>query len=406
MKAEILVVDDTPDNLRLLIEMLGAQGYKVRPASDGPYALSTARAAPPDLILLDIKMPGMDGYEVCEQLKTDECTRDIPIIFISALNEVFDKVKGFSIGAVDYITKPFQAKEVLARVETHLTVWRLQQHLQEQNTQLQQEIEKREEAEEELRVLNHQLKETNQQLQEANASKDKFFSIIAHDLRNPFNVLLSLTEMLIEEFDFYSKDKLKKRLSQLHSSSKKVYALVANLLEWSRLERGLMECEPQKLVLADIVEKNVRLFASVGEQKQIILRNLVPHGTTAHTDYKMIDTVMRNLISNALKFTPAGGTVEVSLQRQDETLVEIAIADTGIGMSQENIDTLFRIDKKSSRKGTANEEGSGLGLILCKELAEKNGGRIHVNSEVGKGSRFIVSLRKPGVPGGRTSEFG
>ena len=137
MKANILVVDDTPDNLRLLMGILGEQGYKVRPASDGPYALSTARAAPPDLILLDIKMPGMDGYAVCEQLKADDLTRDIPVLFISALNEPLDKVKAFETGGVDYVTKPFQVEEVLARVKIHVTNHRLQAELEQYNNNLQ-----------------------------------------------------------------------------------------------------------------------------------------------------------------------------------------------------------------------------------------------------------------------------
>jgi signal transduction histidine kinase len=374
----ILVVDDKPDNLRLLMEILSESGYEVRPASDGEFALQSARSSPPDLILLDIKMPDMDGYAVCEQLKADECTRDIPVIFISALNEVVDKVKGFALGGVDYITKPFQADEVLARVQTHLTLRDLQKSLQE-------EITWRKHAEEELRELNHQL-------QEANASKDKFFSIIAHDLRNPFTSLIGLTEAIIEDFDIYGKDKIKVMISQLHTSSKTVYTLLTNLLEWSRLERGLIECVPEDILIADIAEQNIYLLKARIEHKQITPRNLIPKGTRAYADENMVNTIMRNLLSNALKFTESGGTIDVSLPHRNKNVVEIAVSDTGVGISEENMEKLFRIDAKFTTTGTAGEQGTGLGLILCKELVEKNGGTIRVESEVGKGTMFVFTL--------------
>jgi two-component system sensor histidine kinase/response regulator len=378
MTANILVVDDKPDNLRLLIEILSKSGYEVRPASDGEFALQSAWSSPPDLILLDIKMPNMNGYAVCEQLKADECTRDIPVIFISALNEVVDKVKGFALGGVDYITKPFQAEEVLARVQTHLTLRDLQKSLQE-------EITWRKHAEEELRELNHQL-------QEANASKDKFFSIIAHDLRNPFTSLIGLTEAIIEDFDLYGKDKIKAMISQLHTSSKTVYTLLTNLLEWSRLERGLIKCVPEDISIADIAEQNIYLLRTRIEHKQITPRNLIPKGTRAYADENMVNTIMRNLLSNALKFTESGGTIDVSLPHRNKNVVEIAVSDTGVGINQENMEKLFRIDAKFTTTGTDGEQGTGLGLVLCKELVEKNGGTIRVESEVGKGTMFVFTL--------------
>jgi signal transduction histidine kinase len=153
-----------------------------------------------------------------------------------------------------------------------------------------------------------------------------------------------------------------------------------------------MTCEPQEFPLEEIAEHNVRLFASNVEQKQITLRNLVSKGTIAYADYTMVDTIIRNLLSNALKFTDTGGTIEVSAHQPTEDVVEIAVSDTGTGMSQQCIDNLFQIDAKSTRTGTAGEEGTGLGLILCKELVEKNGGTIRVASEVGKGTAFTFSL--------------
>ena len=399
----ILIVDDTPDNLRILVGLLSEQGYLVRPAASGSQALNAVREKQPDLILLDVKMPGMDGYEVCERLKAAERTRDIPVIFISALGEIEDKVRGFEVGGVDYITKPFQAKEVLARVRTHVALRTLQQQLEHNNTELHQEIDRREHAEEELRVLNDHLEVTNQQLQhanrqlqEANASKDKFFSIIAHDLRSPFTGLIGLTEAIIEDFERYSQDRVKTLLSRLHKDSKTVYNLLTNLLQWSRLQRGLMDCEPETDPLATIVRQNMDLLRAQAERKQITLENQVADETMVYADPRMLNGVIRNLLSNALKFTQPGGTIEVSAQSQEHT-VEITVSDTGIGMDQTRLNNLFRIDAKTSRSGTADEEGTGLGLILCKEFVEKNGGAIRVESEVDKGSRFIVSLPPPGA---------
>ena len=375
-RVNILAVDDTPDNLRLLSSILADHEYDVRTASNGKFALQSAQTAPPDLILLDIKMPGMDGYEVCQQLKADERTRDIPVIFISALNEIADKLNGFALGGVDYITKPFQSDEVLARVNTHLTLRRVQQ-------ELERELGRRRQAEEALR--------------EANASKDKFFSIIAHDLRSPFTGLIGITGLLVENLEIFPQEKLAKIVSRLHASVETTYALLTNLLAWSRLQRGLMDCVPDRLSLTYIAEKNTCLFTATAEQKQITLKNLVPQGTMAYADPTMVDAVIRNLLSNAVKFTPAGGTIEVSAHAVEDR-IELAVADSGIGMRPEALEKLFRIDVKSSHRGTDGEEGTGLGLILCKEFVEKNGGTIRVTSEVGKGTTFVFTLPTSSPP--------
>ncbi len=390
-KATILLVDDNPTNLKTLLDYLNASSYKLLISPNGEQALQQVEQARPDLILLDVMMPGMDGFETCQCLKQQDATKDIPVIFMTALSDTADKVKGFEMGGVDYLTKPLQVEEVLVRVETHLSLRRLQKSLEEKNMQLEEEVSRRKEAEGELRKLNQQLETTNQQLEEANASKDKFFSIIAHDLRSPFNWLIGLSQVIVENIDSYTKDEIKNIMTQLYTSTEKVYALLTNLLSWSRLQRGLMEHAPDTVALDEIAEHNVQLFASGADQKQITLRNSIPEGTQAYVDRNMIDTVIRNLISNALKFTDAGGTIEVWSQPTDD-FIEIAVADTGTGISAENIAKLFRIDVKYIGLGTADEKGSGLGLLLCKELIEKNGGKIWVESEEGKGTTFRFTL--------------
>jgi signal transduction histidine kinase len=308
-------------------------------------------------------MPGIDGFETCRRLKENKSTREIPVIFMTALSDTVDKVRGFEAGGVDYITKPLQHEEVLARVNAHLTIRNLQKQLQEKN----------------------------KQLSELNASKDKFFSIIAHDLRNPFAGLLGFTRMVAEGIVDWSKDEIQDILGELQKSAENLYELLDNLLSWSRLQRGVMEYTPELVNVDQIVRRNIALFTPNAEQKQITLRNLVEQAMMVFADMKMFDTVIRNLVSNALKFTGNGGSVEISVM-QDEEFVTVAVADTGIGISQKDLSKLFQIDVKYSQVGTAGEQGTGLGLVLCKDLIEKNGGEIGVESEVGKGTIFRFTL--------------
>jgi len=375
--ANILVVDDTPENLSLLIGILSENGYEVRPASDGEFAIQSAQATPPDVILLDVKMPGIDGYEVCRRLKADEQTRDIPVIFISALSETEDKVRGFEVGGLDYITKPFQAQEILARVQTHLQLYAFQRNLQ-------QEIIKRQQIEEELRAL-------NQRLRDANASKDTFFSIIAHDLRNPFTSLIGLTGLLVEEFDSFDSTRIETMLGRVHASAKNLYALLTNLLDWSRLQRGIIEFRPDKTYLRHPVEHCVEFIRPTAEAKQIHLSSTISSEIVVYADPAMLKTILRNLLSNAVKFTPPGGTIEVSAQT-NARMADISVTDSGMGMSPVMVEQLFHIEHKLHREGTAGEEGTGLGLILCQELIQKHGGMLRVESELGKGSRFIAAF--------------
>jgi two-component system sensor histidine kinase/response regulator len=354
----ILIVDDVPDNIKIAANILQREDYELSFATSSNDALDKVNSNKFDLILLDIMMPEMDGFQVGKQIKSNPATNDIPIIFLTAKTDTESIVKGFELGAVDYVTKPFNSAELLARVKTHLTL----QHAKEE-------------------------------LQELNATKDKFFSIIAHDLRGPFTALFGLTELLKEKLDHYSKDETKNIVNELQNSAKTVHTLLENLLTWSRLQRNIMEHFPDSIPLADIARHNILLFQLTADQKQISLRNLIQEETMVYADFDMVDTVLRNLIANAIKFTDIAGTIEMSA-KEDEQSVEIAVSDTGIGISEENISKLFRIDVKQNNVGTAGERGTGLGLLLCKELVKKNSGRIWVESELGKGSTFRFTLPK------------
>jgi two-component system sensor histidine kinase/response regulator len=227
-----------------------------------------------------------------------------------------------------------------------------------------------------------------------NASKDKFFSIISHDLRSPFATLLGFSQLLSENIKRYNLDEIKHRVERIRTSAENLYALLENLLTWSRIQRGAMEHNPENMSIIEIVEDNIMLFTSKAEEKQITLKKSLEPGTSVYSDRNMIHTVVRNLISNAMKFTHNGGTIEVSVQPHDEQYMEIAVADTGIGIKQEDLVKLFRIDVQYTNVGTAGESGTGLGLTLCKDLVEKNDGKIWVESEIGKGTTFRFILPK------------
>jgi two-component system sensor histidine kinase/response regulator len=370
--ATILIVDDNPVNLEMLFQYFAYSTFKTLVAQDGESALFQIEHTQPDLILLDILMPGIDGFETCRQLKANESTQDIPVIFMTALSATADKVKGFEVGGVDYITKPFQYEEVMARVNAHLTIRRQQQQLQEQTALLE---------------------EKNAQLKALNANKDKFFSIIAHDLKSPFAGLVVVANLIKENIERWSKNEIKRSADQLQKSVDNLYAFIENLLTWSRFQQGAMEYTPQFVDFQFIIARNVALVIQNAQQKQITLRNSIQEQIPAFIDVNMVDAVVRNLLSNAIKFTKAGGTVEISATHDKNTL-KVAISDTGIGIPDENLPDLFRIDTKTQQVGTAGEQGTGLGLILCKEFVEQHAGTIWVESEVGRGSTFWFTLPK------------
>ncbi|MDY0093977.1 MAG: hybrid sensor histidine kinase/response regulator [Candidatus Vecturithrix sp.] len=362
-EATILVIDDSPTSLRSFLDQLTQVGFTVLVALNGESAFEQLEQTKPDLILLDVIMPNLDGFETCARLKANAATKNIPVIFMTGLSDILDKIKGFEVGGVDYITKPFQFEEAIARIHTHLILYRMQQQLEEQNSQLKQ----------------------------LNASKDKFFSMIWHDLRSPFSSLRGLIQFASQNMQGWSKTRIEEVINLLVHSTDNLHALIENLLTWSRIQRGVIEFQPQYLHLHNLVAQAVELFTSIADQKHITLTNHLSMPLYVYADANMLDAVLRNLLSNAIKFTYSGGRVEVH-GMQNEHDITISIIDTGIGLSQENIAKLFRIDDRYKQIGTAKEKGTGLGLILCKEFIEKNGGTIGVTSKPEQGSTFFFTL--------------
>jgi signal transduction histidine kinase len=371
-KYTILIIDDVPENIQVVSSILYQKGVNIAIAQSGGEALKIISRKSPDLILLDIIMPEMDGFAVCEHLQHDPATKEIPIIFLTAKNQPDDIVKGFNLGAVDYVTKPFNPAELLSRVFTHL------------------ELKKSRDL---ISAQNQQLAERNLKLQELNATKDKFFSIIAHDLKNPFSTLITLSSLLKDELRKYTLDEIEKFTRLIYDASERSYNLLENLLAWSRSQTGNIPFHPEKFSLKKIVGDTVKMLGSSAKNKHINLYSEISEDIVAFADVKMIATTIRNLLSNAIKFTEDGGEVKITAKDMEEW-VEITVSDTGVGIKEEDLKKLFRIDVHHSTSGTAQEKGTGLGLILCKEFVEKHGGKIGVESEVGKGSHFTFMLPK------------
>ncbi len=362
--SNILIVDDLPANLKVLGAILETEGYNVRPVPNGRLALQVADREKPDLILLDVMMPGMDGFEVCRQLKENIKLSDIPVIFISALNETNDVVQALSSGGVDYITKPFQSEEVLARVKTHLNTYRQRKEIEEQA----------------------------RELKKLNSERDKIYSIIAHDLRSPFNSFLGLTQILTDDLLHLQTEDIQDIAANMRTSATNLYRLLENLLDWTRIKQGLIHFNPEVLKLQTVVSSSLVMVKEQSENKNIEVSLIIPPGLQVFTDKNTLQSVIRNLVSNAVKFTPRDGKVIVTAKETGNKMVEISVKDSGIGMSRTLINDLFRTGVSTSRTGTEGEASTGLGLIICKDLLGKQGSELWVESEEGKGSTFYFTL--------------
>ncbi|MFY8160951.1 MAG: hybrid sensor histidine kinase/response regulator, partial [Candidatus Kapaibacteriota bacterium] len=337
--AKILIVDDLPENIKVLGSILKNEGFNVAVANDGNMAIKIATNIIPDLLLLDIMMPNMNGFELATLLSENEKTKNIPVIFITAKNETVDILEGFRLGAVDYITKPFNPAELIVRVYNHL----------------------------ELKFSKDIISKQKEELALLNKSKDKFFSIISHDLRSPFSGFLGLTELLDQDFESFEKEEIKTLSKNMNFAAKDLYALLENLLEWSRSQMNNISFNPEKINILDIINNLSNLFEQTLNNKSlnlIINKPQKDEEVFVFADSYMVNSIIRNLISNAIKFSPKGNNIEVIIENLNTNFTNIYIKDYGVGISKQNIDSLFKIDSKYVTKGTENEKGTGLGLLL------------------------------------------
>jgi two-component system sensor histidine kinase/response regulator len=380
--ADILIVDDTPENLRLLSSMLEETGYKVRKATNGKQALKAIEAQSPDLILLDILMPEMNGYQIAKHLKSIDSTREIPIIFLSALNDTMDKVFAFDVGGVDYITKPFQMQEVLVRVRTQITLRDQQKQLLDQNKKLQQEIKERQKIESTLRVYIH---------------------AISHDLRNPVTGMLILLNNLLSKKTSDSPSSLTVNtniLEQMANSCDRQLNLLNSLVETSdtSLQGISVNCQPLDLV--NFTQQLIAEWQPVFDKNRVILNNKVPSDLPAiQADSTQLWRVFDNLISNAIKYNPPGLTLTLSAEvisekkaksKNSTQWIKYTISDDGIGVNSEEAEELFELYKRGKNVGKI--KGLGLGLYLCRQIINAHEGKIGVIANEKSGVSFWFTL--------------
>ncbi len=355
---KILIVDDVPKNIQLVANFLTQDGYEVNFALDGKKAIEHAGTENFDLILLDIMMPEVDGFEVCKQLKADPVTSGIPVIFLTAKTDEDSIARGFEVGGVDYIAKPFNPQELLARVKTH---------------------------------INLTLRE--QELKNLNQTKDIFLSIIGHDVKTPVANIVSLGELLMSSADTLDEAQKTDLLGDIVESGRQGIWLLENLLSWTRIQTGKMSYDPQDLMLEDIIIKNRLFIQPVADRKSILVSSKCDSGLSLFSDVNIINTILRNLLSNALKFTMTGGEIIIVGTENEEGRVVLSVEDTGLGMSNERLNKLFSGIGQDSTPGTQNEKGNGLGLSLVHDLCEMIGADIQIESKLREGTKFNIVFK-------------
>ncbi len=393
-KSIIFIVDDMPANLGVLDEFLTQKGFDVLIAQDGKSALTKIEKAQPHLILLDILMPEMDGFETCRQLKANPNTQQIPVIFMTALTDVVDKVKGFKNGAVDYVTKPFEQEEVLARIQTHLYLSQLQQQLQLQNTQLQKQNIELDTLTRSLSQRTDELRIANLELARAARLKDEFLANMSHELRTPLNAILGMAEVLQEGIYGALNTQQLKSVHTIEESGRHLLSLINDILELAKIEAGKIKLDIIPVSVNWVAESCLRLIKELARQKQIKLQAVFDSNSiVVQADERYLKQILLNLLGNAIKFTPTGGTVKLEIRGDtQENMIKLSVSDTGIGIPAEEMPHLFQPFVQLDGGLNRQHEGTGLGLALVHRLTKMHGGNISVTSDPGQGSCFVVSL--------------
>lgn len=413
----ILIVDDTPANLGVIVESLEGHGFRVVVAQRGEEALQRANYVQPDLVLLDVMMPGLNGFEICRRLKAQPGTQDIPVIFMTSLASIEDKVTGFAVGGVDYVTKPLHVEEVRARVGTHLSLRAMQKQLETQNARLQQyqqgleqqvaertgelsdanrrlrlEIEERKRAEEEVRRLNVGLEarvaERTAQLTATNEELEAFSYSVSHDLRAPLRAITGFTQILTERHRTNLDQEGLDYLNKVLLAGKRMEALIQELLNYARTGRGAVRAVP--VPLAPLVQQLESTFgtrlAAAGARLEVTQPLATPLGDTT-----LIGQILTNLVDNALKYRRREGIPEVRLSATaigEHVLLQVA--DNGIGIDPEYQERIFQMFQRLHSE--REYPGAGIGLAIVAKAVRAMGGGVSVESAPGQGSTFSIRL--------------
>ena len=361
---KILIVDDVMSNVLLLKVLLTNEKFAIATASNGRQALEQVEKGNPDLVLLDVMMPDMSGFEVAQHLKSNPKTADIPIIFLTALNSTTDIVKGFQVGANDFISKPFNKEELIIRVTHQISLVAAKRLILSKTEELQRTI----------------------------AGRDKLYSVIAHDLRSPMGSIKMVLNMLILNLPAEKIGiEMYELLTMANQTTEDVFSLLDNLLKWTKSQIGKLNVVYQDVDLVEVTDSVIEIFSMVASLKKIKIREMKPEKMMVNADIDMLKTVVRNLLSNAIKFSKENSEVLVKMEEVDGMAV-VSVQDHGCGISEEGQKKLLHTDTHFSTFGTNNEEGSGLGLLLCKDFVVKNGGKLWFTSKEGVGSVFSFSI--------------
>ena len=364
---KILIVDDVVSNVLLLKILLTNEKFQVCTANNGRMCIEMAKKEHPDLILLDVMMPDINGFDTAVVLKKDEETKDIPIIFLTALNTPQDLVHGFQVGANDFLTKPFNKEELVMRVTQQISLVAAKRIIEKQNAELKATL----------------------------SNRDKMYSVIAHDLRSPMASIRMVLNLVVQSASVETVGpELYMLLDQANRESEEVHDLLDNLLKWTKSQTGRLNVVLQDLDLNDIVPGVVEIFDVIAQTKHITLelkKTDAPLKVTADND--MLKTVLRNFMSNAVKFSPENSTIQIIMANEGD-FARVSVKDQGVGIAADRLGSIFH--KGETTYGTGGEEGSGLGLQLCQDFARKNGGDCYVESVEGEGSTFsfTVPLKK------------
>ncbi len=363
----VLVVDDIQTNIQVVGGILNAAGFEVMPATSGAQAFERIRTQLPDLILLDFMMPEVNGVEVCRKLKSSPSTKKIPVIFLTASNDMEHLVQAFAAGAVDYVTKPFQAEELLARVRTHL----------------------------ELKKAREALWQYSERLREMNEEKNDFLGIVAHDLRSPLSNIVSASSMVLTDPEM-DRAQIDEFVDIVRTSAQHMIHLVENLMDVNAIEQGRMKIDLSPCELGELVRGVANNYQGRAQAKQQELSfTEEPGPLVALADPHATIQVFDNLISNAVKYSPAGKRIEVRLLRRNG-MIRCEVADQGPGVTPADLKKMFGKFARLSARPTGGEPSSGLGLSIVKKMVEAAGGKVWCESEPGQGARFIVEL--PSAP--------
>lgn len=378
----ILIVDDLAENIEILGTVLRKNGYKVAVALNGEGAIEIAKSIKPDLILLDISMPGMDGFTVCSILKKDENTSGIPVIFLSASNEVEDVVTGLSLGAVDYITKPFKQSELLIRLKTHLTIKRLQSELEEANETLEKKVEER----------TRELQAAKEKAESSDRLKSEFLSQISHEIRTPLNAVISSASLIESEFTDKADDSFRPLFNNIKNGTKRIIRTVDLILNMSQVHTNSYTPIYERLNLSEVLRQAVLKYTPPAAEKLLSVEHNIPADAYIIADEHALSEIFEQLLDNAVNYTH-NGKICVALNDEGSNY-SVIIEDTGVGIAPEYIPNLFNYFSQEEGGYSRRFEGNGLGLALAKKFCDINSASIELDSIKNEGTKITIRFPK------------